>query len=120
MRKEVVAAAIIKNGLVLILWKNKRHHYEFPGGLIEQGEQRESALKREVLEEVGCEITNMQYHSQYKYRVGVDDFKIHMYTGEIQKQPKISADFDHFVWMSIKQFQSYKLAPNVLDFCRKF
>ncbi len=120
MRKDVVAVAIIQERKVLVLWKKKRQHYEFPGGVVELLEDKEVALKREALEEIGIHIHNIKYHSQFKFRVGIDDFKIFMYTATIHHAPQLSVDFDHYVWVPISLYQSYKLAPNVLDFCRNF
>ena len=37
-----------------------RNHYEFPGGGIEKGEDEVEALKREIKEEIGYEIDNIQ------------------------------------------------------------
>lgn len=57
---EVVAAVIVKENKFLAA-KRKPGHYlsdkwEFPGGKIEPGETRADALKREIKEELGCDI----------------------------------------------------------------
>jgi 8-oxo-dGTP diphosphatase len=57
-RVRVVAAVIRRDGRILL---TRRHHHadrggqwEFPGGKIEAGEGEEAALRREILEELGC------------------------------------------------------------------
>ncbi len=56
----VVAAVIEKDGLLLLAQrppgKALALKWEFPGGKVEPGESPEAALKREIREELGCEI----------------------------------------------------------------
>jgi 8-oxo-dGTP diphosphatase len=57
---QVVAAVIRRAGRILI---TRRHghaerggQWEFPGGKVEPGESEEGALRREILEELGCDV----------------------------------------------------------------
>ena len=56
----VVAAIIKKNNKYLIVQRNKNKHlglkWEFPGGKVDKNESFESALKREIHEELNIEI----------------------------------------------------------------
>ena len=46
-------AVVIRNGRVAMVYSRKFQHYKFPGGGIEPGETRETALLREAREEAG-------------------------------------------------------------------
>ena len=59
---DVVAAVVVNDGKVLVVQKgNTRYAYtsgkwEFPGGKIEEGEEPDEALRREIAEELGMTI----------------------------------------------------------------
>lgn len=56
----VVAAIIEREGLILVAQRPQGKQlalkWEFPGGKLEAGESPEAALKREIREELGCDI----------------------------------------------------------------
>lgn len=49
-------AIIIKNNLLAMVYSEKYKYYEFPGGGLEEGEEPESAVVREVREETGLVV----------------------------------------------------------------
>jgi len=57
---QVVGAVIAKDGLVLCAQRGPNGSlpglWEFPGGKIERGESKQTALRREIAEELGCSI----------------------------------------------------------------
>lgn len=68
----VVAAIIKKEDKILIAERGYgefKAMYEFPGGKVEPGEDKEEALKREILEEMNANIVvdNFFYHVHYEY-----------------------------------------------------
>ena len=52
----VSAAALISRGDEVLLIKNPRRGWEFPGGMVDQGESIIAGLLREIREETGLEV----------------------------------------------------------------
>lgn len=57
--RNAVRAIILKENKLLFIYSEKTKEYKFPGGGVEQDEPKEDALKREVLEETGHEISSV-------------------------------------------------------------
>ena len=56
LREASRAVLFDKNKLIPIMFVSKKNYHKLPGGGIDAGENKEEALKRECLEEVGSEI----------------------------------------------------------------
>jgi len=57
--REAVRAIIVDERRLLMVYSEKNGDYKFPGGGIERGESHETALKREVKEEVGRQVVEI-------------------------------------------------------------
>jgi 8-oxo-dGTP pyrophosphatase MutT (NUDIX family) len=57
--RNAARAVIINKNKILMVRLGKTKEYKFPGGGIEENETTEEALKREVLEEAGCNVTKI-------------------------------------------------------------
>lgn len=57
------ARSIVLNddGCVAVFHKKNKNEYKLPGGGVEPGEDKIEALKREVLEEAGCDVEILDY-----------------------------------------------------------
>ncbi|MGM7634886.1 (deoxy)nucleoside triphosphate pyrophosphohydrolase [Bacillus sp. Hm123] len=73
----VVGAVIVEEGKILCAQRGEGKtlslKWEFPGGKIEQGESPQEALRREIEEEMHCqiEIGEQVEHTVYEYDFGI-------------------------------------------------
>jgi ADP-ribose pyrophosphatase YjhB (NUDIX family) len=111
VRKAARALVFDRQGRVALLHARNKGYHKQPGGGIEEGEDVLQALKRECIEEIGCNIENVQ-------ELGVieefrNNFKFHQfsycYTADLlgeQGQNQLEEDelADGFVpvWMSLE------------------
>ncbi|MFM2424015.1 MAG: hypothetical protein RLZZ70_404 [Candidatus Parcubacteria bacterium] len=59
LREAVRAIVFDADKKVALLKVSRDSYFKLPGGGVEEGEDFETALKRECLEEIGCEIMNV-------------------------------------------------------------
>jgi ADP-ribose pyrophosphatase YjhB (NUDIX family) len=59
-RKTSRAVVFDKENKVALFHSTKKHYYKLPGGGIDEGEDVVTALRRELLEEIGCEVENIR------------------------------------------------------------
>jgi 8-oxo-dGTP diphosphatase len=116
-RIHVVAAALIDAaGRVLIAQRPAGKHlaggWEFPGGKLEPGEEREAGLARELREELGITVTDaprplIQVSHSYPTRdVLLDVFVIRSYEGE----PR-GLDGQALRWCTLEELDQADLLP---------
>ena len=86
---EVVAAIIIKDRKILATQRNKSkfnyisYKYEFPGGKIEDGEELEEAIIREIKEELGVKIEVKKFFMTVNYKYPDFPLTMHSFICEI-------------------------------------
>ena len=111
---EVVAAIIQCDGAY---FATQRGHgefegmWEFPGGKIEPGESREVALKREIQEELGVDITIEELLCTTEYDYPSFHLTMHCYlcsieTGEVELREHMSAQ-----WLTVELLDSVEWLP---------
>ena len=111
---EVVAAVIHKDGAYFATQRGYGEFegmWEFPGGKIEPGESRESALKREIQEELGIDITIDKFLCTTDYDYPSFHLTMHCYlcsieSGEIELREHKSAR-----WLSVDMLDSVEWLP---------
>ena len=52
---------INKEGKIAVIYKKNKNEYKLPGGGVDKGEDFKEAFKRECIEEIGCDINEVEY-----------------------------------------------------------
>jgi nucleoside triphosphatase len=115
---EPTVSAVIVNpeGKILLCkshkWDNK---YVIPGGHIELGEKMEDALRREILEETGLDIYDIELIS-LKESIYSDTFYkkkhfifIDYLCKTISSDVVLNDEADEFEWVDLEQIEDYNL-----------
>lgn len=111
---EVVAAILQREGAYFATQRGYGEFegmWEFPGGKIEPGESREVALKREIQEELGVDITIDKFLCTTDYNYPSFHLTMHCYlcsvvSGEIELREHMSAR-----WLTTKTLDSVEWLP---------
>ncbi len=111
---EVVAAAIVKDGRLLLAQRTRPAElagmWELPGGKVEPGETPAAALERELNEELGVEAAAGE-------RIGVDvplagGLVLRAYLAELVHGTPTALDHAEVRWVDAGELHTNDLVPN--------
>ena len=118
MKKKVhVVGAVIENneGQIMAALRGPDmslpNYWEFPGGKIEENETKQEALKREILEELGCviEVSDPVEDTIYEYENVIVRLETFM-AKVIEGTPEVS-EHAELKWIPREQLLSLNWAP---------
>lgn len=98
---------VIRDGQILLIDKKTgigKGKINGPGGKLEDGESPEECARREVWEELGIHVSNLQYCGQHRFQF-VDGLSIHVWvykTGTFEGTPTESDEADP-LWVPIDE-----------------
>ena len=106
---EVAAAVILWEGRFFCVQRseNRKEYislkWEFPGGKIEPGEDREQALNREIREELDVEIESLEYFTTVEHTYPDFHLVMHAYTCSILKGEPVLKEHVALKWLPVEE-----------------
>ncbi len=120
---KVVGAVIEKDEKILCAQRNGKkslpNMWEFPGGKIEDGELPEAALKRELLEEMDCEINVLDKIVTTVYEYDFATIELTTYYAEMVSDSIVLREHQDMKWLSRDELDSVEWAPADIEAIEK-
>lgn len=82
--------------------------WEFPGGKVEPGESEAEAARREVVEELGCEVV---VGHRLDGEVPVGAFVLRVHVGEIVAGEPVATEHDQLMWLGPEELDAVPWLP---------
>ncbi|ONI84102.1 hypothetical protein ALI144C_15485 [Actinosynnema sp. ALI-1.44] len=105
---ETVGLVHIRDRRMLLVRGHGKHAFYLPGGKIDPGEDDETALTREIMEELGCAVVGLRgYRTVAERAYGQPDgtmVAISCYFGELDGDPAPMAEIAQIGWFTHGQY----------------
>lgn len=112
---KVVCGIIFNDDLVYLCRRNPHKslggYWEFPGGKIEPGEEEESALSRELFEELGMKVEIKEYFKTVVHNYGSFEIELIAYICKFEEASYRLTDHNRYEWVNRKDLTQWNLAP---------
>ena len=112
------------NKKVLIAQRSKIKHkfpmlWETVGGTLENEETPEECIRREVKEELNCEVSELKLFKVYVIN-SYNRYVLIVYTGKIIGEVKVNIEIEKFEWITKNDINKYEFMGNckekIIDF----
>ena len=122
--RKLVVAALVRDGARILMSRRRPDQampnlWEFPGGKVEPGEHPEAALRREVREELGCdvEIDRVEEVVFHAY----PDFDLYMlvYASRIVAGTPRAIEVAEIAWIEARKLPELDLLPADFPLARR-
>lgn len=111
---EVVAGVIYKNNKFLIAQRNLKKAqgglWEFPGGKVEKNESYESALMREIKEELNADIEVNEYIGESIHHYPEKDIKLIFYKAKLLSEKVELLEHESCKWIIKDEKDKFEFA----------
>lgn len=117
---EVVAAVIIKDGNILATQRGYgefKGKWEFPGGKVEENENLEHAIQREIKEETNADINVLEYINTIEYDYATFHLTMHCYLCELINDISFvyhddnSLEHENMIWLDLNDLDHLDWLP---------
>jgi 8-oxo-dGTP diphosphatase len=112
--RTVVAAVIARRDRRLLIGQRRRHDtsplkWEFPGGKVEKGETPETALARELKEELGTTLSKCVPIGRvvHQYAETLEELEILFFAAAISEGELVPRAFERIEWVLPKELGGY-------------
>lgn len=108
---EVCAAVIIKDKKILLTQRGYGEYkdkWEFPGGKIEKGESKETAIKREIKEELDASIKVDNFLCKVEYDYTTFYLKMNVFCVSLEDEHIIFKEHESYKWISFDDLDNVK------------
>ena len=119
---EVVAAVILRDGRVFATQRGYgdfKDMWEFPGGKMEPGENREDALKREIREELAADISVDSFIDTIEYDYPKFHLILHCFLCSLKTKEVHLLEHESSRWLSADELDSVDWLPADLSLISK-
>lgn len=108
-----VALIHVQDCKALLVRPHQKLAFYLPGGKRDQGENDETALRREIREELGCSVGSLHGYDTFEDQAYGEPegtrVRIACYFGELDRQPTPMGEIAEFAWFS---HEEYAAMPN--------
>ena len=114
MQHQTISIAIVQNKQkqILISCRQQGQHlagkWEFPGGKVEEGELLESAMQRELTEEVGLTATEYQLFDSLNFQYDALELTLHFYLVTEFSGQAHSLEGQEIRWVNVNELKEYE------------
>ena len=111
----VTAAAMVKNGKILIAQRQAGSHmeykWEFPGGKLEPDETPEECIVREIKEELDMDIEVKDIYKVVKFKYEEKDILLLCYLCRVLKGEGKTLECNDFRWVGREELADFEFVP---------
>jgi len=114
IEQQTISIAIVQNEQkqLLISRRQQGKHlagkWEFPGGKVEQGETLETAMLRELKEEVGLSATQFTLFDSLSFQYDQLNLSLNFYLVSDYEGEPVSLEGQQIKWVSVPQLSEYE------------
>ena len=119
---EVVAAVIVRDGRIFATQRGYgdfKDMWEFPGGKMEAGENREDALKREIREELAADISVDSFLETVEYDYPKFHLILHCFLCSLKTKKVHLLEHESSRWLSADELDTVDWLPADLSIIGK-
>ena len=112
---ELAGSLIVREGEILLIYREDEGWWELPGGKVEKGESPTEAAVREAEEEIGVKVSLEKPFYTGEFQHGDEMFLWNGYIAEIESgEPQAQEDkFEKLEWFEGSELDELELAPNL-------